>query len=69
MSSDGSRHGSSRMPLSKLMWSRLRSELYGFSRVTGTGIRWRSAYAIIASRPVRSHRRHGAMTRMPGSSA
>ena len=40
MSAGGSFHGSSRMPPSKLMCSRLRSIEYGFLAVASTGILW-----------------------------
>ena len=38
MLSGGSFHGSSRIPPSKLMWSRFRSLEYGLAAVTGVGM-------------------------------
>ena len=38
ISSSGSRHGSSKIPPSKLRCMRLRSQLYGFSGLASTGI-------------------------------
>ena len=68
-----SNHGSSKTPLSKLMWRRLRSVEYGFSALASTGILFAFANAIISARPanfsLKRSSRHGAITCNSGASA